>query len=356
MQVSDGREIAQDGGSAAAIAPGTDMRYLLVATVKNEALNLLEWVAWHRMIGFTDILIYYNNCEDSTARTLRVMQAAGLVRAFPNDFPPDHPAPPFQNRAYRRAGHEPEYAAARWCMALDADEFLLIHAGNGTLADLTAACGDADAMRINWRVFGNSGLTALDARLQTERFTRAMLRQAVQRWPIPVKTLFRTASYGRIGIHLPHLPQRDVPKVVTGSGLPLEEVKVRGFNCTDPGDYALAQVNHYMVRDCDSFLIKSARGSSSHPEREVRAEYWRKWNRNEQRETAILARRDMLLAEMQRLDALTGGRLMTLRRRALRYWRDRVAGLKTREDMAALYDLIARANLRAPGPGRDTGP
>ncbi|MBE2275759.1 MAG: glycosyltransferase family 2 protein [Rhodobacteraceae bacterium] len=341
MQISDGRENPQDGGPAMAVGPEADVRYLLVATIKNEALNLLEWVAWHRMIGFTDILVYYNNCEDSTARTLRIMQAAGLLRAFPNDFPPDHPAPPFQNRAYRRAGHEPEYAAARWCMALDADEFLLIHAGNGTLADLTAACGSADAMRINWRVFGNSGLTGLDAGLQTERFTLAMPQRTVQRWPVAVKTLFRTASYGRIGIHLPHLPRQEAPKVVTGSGLPLDEVRVRGFNCTDPGRYALAQVNHYMVRDCDSFLIKSDRGSSSHPEREIRADYWRKWNRNDERETAILSRRDRLLAEMQHLDALTGGRLMALRRRALRYWRGKVAQLKTREDMAELYNTIA---------------
>ena len=35
--------------------------FTLVSTVKDEAPYLWEWVAYHRMIGFNDILIFQND-------------------------------------------------------------------------------------------------------------------------------------------------------------------------------------------------------------------------------------------------------------------------------------------------------
>lgn len=38
-------------------------KFMLVATVKDEALNMWEWVAYHLMIGFTNIVIYQNDFD-----------------------------------------------------------------------------------------------------------------------------------------------------------------------------------------------------------------------------------------------------------------------------------------------------
>ena len=44
--------------------------YLIITSMKNEASFILEWVAYHRVIGFTDFLVYTNNCEDGTVEML----------------------------------------------------------------------------------------------------------------------------------------------------------------------------------------------------------------------------------------------------------------------------------------------
>ena len=39
---------------------------LVISTMKDEAPYILEWIAHHRGIGFTDFLIYTNDCSDGT--------------------------------------------------------------------------------------------------------------------------------------------------------------------------------------------------------------------------------------------------------------------------------------------------
>ena len=42
------------------------MRFLAVLTVRNEGAFLLEWLAHHRAVGFTHILVLSNDCQDGT--------------------------------------------------------------------------------------------------------------------------------------------------------------------------------------------------------------------------------------------------------------------------------------------------
>ena len=56
------------------------MSYTLVATAKNEGPYLLEWVAYHRMIGFDNILIFQNDSDDYTHETLRILDSLGVVQ------------------------------------------------------------------------------------------------------------------------------------------------------------------------------------------------------------------------------------------------------------------------------------
>ena len=51
----------------------TEPTSLLVATVKNEGPNILEWVAHHRLCGFDRIQIYQNDSTDTTVQTLRTL-------------------------------------------------------------------------------------------------------------------------------------------------------------------------------------------------------------------------------------------------------------------------------------------
>ena len=56
-----------------------DLRITAVTCVKNEGPFLLEWIAFHRVIGVTDFLFYSNDCTDATDRLLDQLEDA--VRA-----------------------------------------------------------------------------------------------------------------------------------------------------------------------------------------------------------------------------------------------------------------------------------
>ena len=42
------------------------MKILSASTVRNEGPYLLEWIAWHQVLGVTDFLVYSNDCDDGS--------------------------------------------------------------------------------------------------------------------------------------------------------------------------------------------------------------------------------------------------------------------------------------------------
>src|SRR3954468_17586051 len=58
------------------------MRAAIVAIVKNEAPYLLEWVAFHRVVGIRSFLIANNGGDDGTSELLELMARAVYVLHF----------------------------------------------------------------------------------------------------------------------------------------------------------------------------------------------------------------------------------------------------------------------------------
>lgn len=307
---------------------------MLVATVKNEGPNILEWVAHHLLIGFDRIHIYQNDSTDETAKHLRTLQRIGAIEYVPNDSAHRD----WQNRAYRRASRSDSYRDSDWCMALDGDEFLNVHSGG--VQDLIAACDGADEIVVNWRQFGSSGHRDLSDRLVVERFTMAEAGDLVVRHVRGVKSLFRTRAFKRPGIHRAKIPLVDPIRVKNGSGLDESAFTTTNWRCTDPGACRFAQVNHYAVRDASSFLLKSARGSSSHPDRAVQMKYWKGFNTNIEADRRLALQAPRIWDKMRELDDLSGGRLFFLRRNSLRLWQERLEHLLASPAERALFDEI----------------
>ena len=65
------------------------MRALAILGVKNEGAFLVEWLAHHRATGFTDFLVFSNDCEDGTDAMLERLQALGWLTHVRNDGPHD---------------------------------------------------------------------------------------------------------------------------------------------------------------------------------------------------------------------------------------------------------------------------
>lgn len=288
----------------------TDRNFFLALTVKNEAPNLWEWVAYHRAIGFTDIAIYQNDSTDGTQKVLRTMQKHGFIQFFPN---PSRDRG-WQNKAYRRASRLGEYKAAEWAMALDCNEFLVIKTGNGTVSDLVDALPqDANVCTIHWKAFGSSYHTKIPEGLVTEEFTLTEKPKRISERQMGFKSIFKPTAYKRIGIHKPKDAFAEVPSIIcNGSGILLQNSVDPGWRSKDPDCRRLAQVNHYALRDVERFLVKSGRGRTANHERAVDIQYWTDFDINEATDMSAADRAEQTRAEMKLMNDKTRGRLELL--------------------------------------------
>lgn len=322
------------------------MIFTLVATAKNEGPYLFEWVAHHRMIGFDHILMFQNDSDDLTHETLRLLHDMGEVEYRYNRAAPGK----HQVRAYKRAARQDAYQGADWVMALDLDEFLQISAGDGRLPDLAAALPAADEVLVNWRRFGNGGCLDLTGDLVTERFLQAEYRDRITTHLTPYKALFRPGLWERPGIHRPSglRGEEAQVRVCNGSGLMLGDFERRGFRCLDPERSRLAQVNHYIVRDAASFVLKSHRGSAHQSDRGIDKSYWRRRNFNDERDDRLAQRSAALTEYMAEMDARSDGRLARLRHDAIVLHQERFQALLQQDVYRDLYAFCCDPNSAAP--------
>ena len=281
-----------------------ERRILLVATMRNEGPFIVEWVAHHRTIGFTDIIVCSNDCVDGSPILLDRLGALGLITHIRTVSEPGGKA---QLDAYAQAEALPLLGDADWAMVLDADEFLNVHIGSGTVTDLIDAVPAATAFLINWRMFGNAGHETWEPGLVTERFRQAAARDDAVN--LSFKTLFRMIDAYQCKL-MPHQPRYPRPErladlhYVDGAGatLPLyfADESRDSFLQSEPGRvrWDLAQINHYNTRSQEDYLVKHHRGGGLNIAWE-RETSWAMFNKNNETDVTIAATRPA----MQRLAA-----------------------------------------------------
>ena len=252
------------------------MKALAILTVRNEAAFVLEWVAHHRTVGFTDILAFSNDCTDGTDRMLDRLAEMGLLTHIRNDGP--HAEGP-QWAALKRADKHPLRKKADWIMVVDIDEFVNIHPGDHTLAALLTALPHATAIPLTWRFFGNGGRVRFQDEPVTAQFQRAA--PAVLYWPWRAalfKTLFRNdGAYAKLGVHRPRQPGKNAtPRWFDGSGRELDEAfhASRIFSDFGQDNYRLAQLNHYALGAMESYIVKADRGRANRDATAFDMAYW----------------------------------------------------------------------------------
>jgi hypothetical protein len=226
------------------------MSATLCAIVKNEAPYLVEWVAWHRMIGFDRIVVYDNDSTDETPDLLNRLRAIGAIDAH---IPwPVHEISP-QLSAYTHFVRQK--CATDWLMFLDADEFLVLRRHGGVNAFIASFQPDVACIGVNWRLFGSSGATEFSPRPVMERFRRA----AAVTSPLNrhVKSLFRPECVDQIHMHAPSLAKG---RAVLANGAPLE---MEPHGVAAQVDWSVAQINHYFCKSREEYARKRERGRAS---------------------------------------------------------------------------------------------
>ena len=281
-------------------------RAAIITTMKNEGPFILEWLAYHRAIGFDDILVYTNDCVDGTDTMLQLLERKGLVQHRDNRFR-EMGLPP-QHAALQSAESELLIKSATWITCIDVDEYINIKIGDGTLDTLFKAVPEANMIAMTWRLFGNGDVRDYVDRPITEQFLRCapeFARKPHQAWGL--KTLFQNIGlFKKLGVHRPKglNPQLwEEINWVNGSGKPLpREMYRNGWRSTiETYGYDLVQLNHYAVRSAESFLVKRDRGRVNHVDRDQGLAYWFRMNNNFQEDLSIQPRLAMMRAELDRL-------------------------------------------------------
>lgn len=334
------------------------MRTLIITCMRNEAPFVLEWVAYHRSIGFTDFLVFTNDCDDGTDRLLDGLAEAGYVQHLDNPWKRMKNRINPQKGALRYAEDLPIVADVDRILVSDVDEFVNIHVADGSLDALFKVLDpDTDAIAMQWRLFGNADVDRFRDRWITEQFDMCapeLCTSPIQAWA--VKTLFRTdgpglaGKYSRFGVHRPVNPiksVRDQIKFLNGSGDPvLDKFIDQGWRFgTGNYGYGLVTLNHYAVRSAESFLVKRARGRVNHTQRDQDLAYWLRMNFNMERDRSIQPKLDRAKAE---LDAMLTRhpKLADLHAAGVAAHRDKIEQLKSVEVEQAFHSEITGDRLR----------
>ena len=332
-------------------------RVTAVTCMKNEGPFILEWIAWNRMIGVTDFLVYTNDCTDGTDQLLDALAPAGVHR-LPN---PAQPGEPYQMTALKHAPAHPSVSGADWVFVTDVDEFLNISTGDGSIAALVAACGNPKAISVTMRMMANGGVSDYVDRPVIAQFTRT---HPPDIWgterAIEVKTLTRRDFPLRFyGAHRPFVGRHAGPGTLhwtDGSGRQVPEafltvaVRRRRHRFPAAGARNLATLNHYTLRSLDSYLVKSERGDVNRVHRHFRLKYWVERNDDSVEEASILSRLPALEAEMAVLKALPG--VAEAHAACVAHHQDAIVRLNADPVYAALRAELVEASVALGGSGR----
>jgi hypothetical protein len=266
-----------------------------VSMMKDEGPFVIEWVAHHLAVGFTDLVVYTNDCSDGTDDMLIRLEELGLAHHRRNVIPEGlRPQPSALN--YAQA--EPVVGQSDWVMVFDADEFVSIRYGDGTLDDLISAAKveGASGVVVTWRIFGSGGVVDWSRAPVTEQYLMAAPVTWNKGWG--VKTLFTfDPDHWKLGIHRPKMKTKwiktefpDQVKWLNGAGKVMEDYfKFRGWrSITRTVGYDWVQLNHYAVKSVDSYAIRKMRGNVNFKKDKYNSDYWALQDRNEVRDDTML--------------------------------------------------------------------
>ncbi|MGH1425079.1 MAG: glycosyltransferase family 2 protein [Pseudooceanicola sp.] len=320
---------------------------VIVGCMKNEAPYILEWIAYHRAVGFDNFLIYTNDCSDGTDKILKKLDDMGIVQHRNNDnWKGNSP----QQHALDNAMKEPLIQNADWIAHIDVDEFVNVRCGNGTMQDFLERVPGATNVAMTWRLFGHNDVTRYDDRFVIGQFDSC----APKFCPKPhttwgFKTLFKNiGAYGKLSCHRPNKPvQNRMGDIVwvNGSGVPMgKDVVKNGWrNSKKSIGYDLIQLNHYALRSAESYLIKRQRGRALHVDRSIGLNYWIRMDWSDFKDVTIQRNIPRLRAEYDRL--LGDDSLRDLHQSGVAWHRSKAKELHGMPEFEDLYQQALKVKL-----------
>ena len=215
------------------------------AIFKDEAPYLLEWLAFHTLIGVDQFVLYDNGSSDGGSELIRRSNFGRSVTLI------DWSDRPGQLSAYNhfRVNHARQFT---WAAFIDLDEYIMPLDGD-SIRDimLRSVYQPYAAILLQWLVFGPSGHDHRPAGLVIENYTRRLPQ--TDDASRHVKTLVRTAHL--LGMdYTPHAAECSGPACNTRG----EKVLPYAIQPTECHDVMV--INHYFTKSREDWEFKRRRG------------------------------------------------------------------------------------------------
>jgi len=328
--------------AAAAAWPPADPRILVATCMKDEGPFILEWVAWTKSIGVTDIVVFSNDCSDGSDRLLDRLDEMGEITHLPN------PAQvggrnDLQPVALKYVQRMPVFRQADFFISCDVDEFFNVRIGNGSFSELFAAVPSFDVLSACELNHGANGHVRFEPGPVTQLFPRhESERPGSRKAQTGVKSIVRLSDrITAVRNHRPDLAQGGAPAVwLDGSGRSMTELaEDASRNGVDRrGRYDLVSLDHFALRSAESYLVKLARGDVVVPGKRVGQRYWRVRDRNEHQTSDLSRGRDRSQTYLSRL--MRDPVLASCHETCVSLHRALIADLRTRPDYAERLEWI----------------
>lgn len=237
-----------------AVAPRRDV--CVVATARNEGLYLLEWIAYHRLIGVEAFYLYNNGNTDGSDELIAALHRAGILVSIQNEM---QSGGRVQAKSY---GHAlsvlPDVLDFRWVLIIDLDEFFTFDPDRfASIQDYLAwqEVFTVQAIALNWIVLCSGG----EVRWRDEPVIRRFVTQLGGAAPF-IKSMCHANRFVHSHPHAP-TPHRQAPFVFRNSDREMHEWgKLGSAALSDRPVAKHAWINHYFFKSVEEFLCKWARG------------------------------------------------------------------------------------------------
>ena len=231
----------------------------VLATARNEGPYLLEWVAYHRVIGVEAFFIYSNGNDDGSDKLLQALAGVGLVTGTGSTVGAGGSPQP---KAYGQAlGLVPGILDYKWTAVIDLDEFIgFDHRLFRSLPDYLGwhEANDVDSIALNWLVYGSGDMAVRSPAPLASRFT--------QRLPYidsHVKSITRTGIMQQSEPHVPVTSLPGPPTVRNERGDIFVQGAAPSFAASPSA--GVAWIAHYFFKSAEEFMLKSSRNRGNHP-------------------------------------------------------------------------------------------
>ncbi len=283
----------------------------LVAVVKNEGPYLIEWIAYHLMMGVEHIYLYDDGSTDSSVKAYETMYKTGRLtvhRAIKTGR--RHRTQEDCYEEWRRQyGH-----LYKFVMPWDGDEYLCLRENMMLQQLLDAIPQDVGQVRVNWKVFGSGNQLYADySRFVFERFTK----HSSPSFNVLTKLILRIEAMGPVNYELDQSRpicahcSAILPEYRTVGGDLCTPVENRGNIITTCIWNGLAVCNHYAVKSFEEFVTIKKTKNVIHSKDQwlevgspVTNEYYQHWNQNEETDESMLKYGPPLREYIKKIDSI----------------------------------------------------